>query len=76
MNGLGIVVVIAIVVAAGAIWLALRDTPAPGRHRVHEDPAGELPTTSSGRDPHDIPLVADDDAAPTQRNGNGEDVDK
>lgn len=85
MNGLGIVVTIAVVVSTFAIWLALRETPARGKHEagpnrpsldIEAPIPGVLPTTSSGRDPHAQPLVGDHEAAPTQRNGNGEDLDK
>jgi hypothetical protein len=64
MHAANIVIPIALVLTLVVFWLLLRDTTPqrPGRHRP--DTAGQpdapsLPTSSSGRDPHDLPLIAD-----------------
>jgi hypothetical protein len=64
MHAANIVIPILLVVVIAGMWALLRDTTPqrPGRHRP--DTAGppaepNLPTSSSGRDPHDLPLIDD-----------------
>ena len=55
----GVVIVVALLVAAIGVWLLLRDASPqpPGQHRDHG--------RARRRDPRDLPLTPDDEEPPT-----------